>query len=313
MDFLQQFSELVNGGITWFFTSFFNDLIKFFADALANITGGSDLILQMQFVKNGIAYSQAVCLAILVPKVLWEGFNTYILYESGDPDQDPTGVLVRSTQALFMVLFLPWVIETAFRFGIMVATDVAGLDMGQMTFSDWGAALSGIILSRGLSVVIPLIVCLVLLLIVFIQSTIRGAELVQMAVTGSWFALNLTSNNKSVWETWIRQLFILCLTQALQIFMVKGGLAFLTVGAAIEAASPGSVSGPVAGGVGGATHDIKSVGVLALIGWLWVTAKTPSWLKQFSYSTGFTGAMGGAVKQGGMMTAQRAIYRSVVK
>jgi hypothetical protein len=49
--------------------------------------------------------------------------------------------------------------------------------------------------------------------------------------------------------------------------------------------------------------------IMMLIGWLWVTYKTPGWLKGYVYSSGTSKAAGGAVQSGGQMLLMRTIMR----
>lgn len=273
-------SDIVDSGIANFFANFFENLITFFATTLANIMGTSLNVLDMPLVQNGIKYAQALAFTILVIKVMNEAFQTYILYQNGDPDSDPSGLLIRTGQAVAIIATLPWIVTQLFIFGTKIALDVARLGTGQVGIDDWSHIIGMIIASRGVVVALFFIVIVIMLLIVGIQATIRGAELALMAVVGPVMALNITANNRNIWSSWFKQVVIICTTQALQIFMLQGVLALL-VGA------------------------ISSNGLLLIFGWLWVTIKTPKYLQQFAHSTGFSGAIGGTVKQAGSMALMR--------
>jgi hypothetical protein len=49
--------------------------------------------------------------------------------------------------------------------------------------------------------------------------------------------------------------------------------------------------------------------VIFLFGWIWVTIKMPKMIQQFVYSSGFSGAAGGAGKQMGMMVLSKVIMK----
>lgn len=279
-------TDIVDNAITRFLTNIFEQLITFFAETLANIMSSSLNVLQMPLVENGIRYAQALAFTILVLKATNEAFQTYIMYQNGDPDSDPSGLLIRTGQAVAVISTLPWIVTQIFTFGTKVAQDVAGLGTGKTGVSDW-AAISGLVLSTGGSIVVILAIILALgLLIVSIQASIRGAELALMSVIGPIMALNITANNRNVWNAWFKQVLIICVTQGLQIFMIQGVLGILS--------RPSS--------------SVNEAGFLVILGWLWVTIKTPKYLQQFAYSTGFTGAIGSAGKQVGSIYLMRKMF-----
>jgi hypothetical protein len=273
--------DIVTNGIAKFLANFFEELITLFATTLANIMSSSLNVLQIPLVENGIKYAQALAFTILVLKATNEAFQTYILYENGDPDADPGGLLVRTAQATAIIATLPWIVMQIFTFGTKLALDVAGLGTGKTGIADW-AFLTTVILDTGGSVIALFCIALaIMLLIVAIQATIRGAELALMAVLGPIMALNITSTNRSVWSAWFKQVIIVCTAQAIQIFLLQGALGLITSG------------------------SVSSNGLLLVFGWLWVTIKSPKYIQQFAYSTGFTGAIGGTAKQTGSMYVMR--------
>lgn len=278
---------MINDGIANFFENIFNELINFFASALSDIMSTALHVINEPFVQNAIFYAQTLAFTILVLKGMAEAMNTYILHKNGDPDADPKGLVIGIGQAVAVIATLPFIVQQTFDFGTKVANDVAGLSTGQAGIADW-AFLTGAFAATGGAVIwifaIFLVICL---LVVAIQATIRGAELALMAVVGPIMALNLTSNNTNVWSAWFKNLLVLTLTQALQIFMLKGTLTMLT-------------SRAMSGG-----------GLLLVFGWIWVTIKTPKFLQQFAHSTGFTGAVGGGASKVGSMYFMRKMMTKV--
>lgn len=278
---MQDFLDFVSKCVNYFFTSFFNDLISFFGDVLADIMGTSMSVLDLPLVQNATHYAQGLAFTILVIKTMSEVFQTYILYQNGDPDADPTGVLVRTAQAVAVIATLPFIVEQVFQFGSKVAHDIAALDVGSTSVADFVGMLSSIIASSGAVIPLFLTAIAILFLVVAIQAAIRGAELTLMSVLGPIMALNLTANNRSVWSAWFKQLVIICTAQGLQILMLNGTISLLT------------------------NKSVTGGGLLTVVGWLWVTIKTPKFVQQFAYSTGFTGTVGGTAKQAGSMALMR--------
>lgn len=275
--------DLIKDGTFSFFANFFELLISFFGSNLSDLMSTAINVLDMPLVVNVVKYAQILAIALLVVKAGSEIFTTYILYENGDPDADPAGVLVRTAQAAAIIFFMPWLIREIFTFGTKVAKDVAMLRTGSSSVSDWSYITGISVASQGSVFIIFMIIILVMLLIISIQAAIRGAELALMSVLGSIMALNLTANNRSIWSAWLRQVIIICVSQALQIFMISGALSLMI------------------------NRSLSSNGMFIVFGWLWVTIKTPNYVKQFAYSTGLTSSIGGAAKQAGSMVLMRKI------
>lgn len=273
--------KIVFNGISGFFSSFFEEFIKYFATLLSDVMSTSMNVLSMPLVQNGITYAQALAFTVLVLKVMNEAFQTYILYQNGDPDADPSGLVVRTAQAVAVIGALPWIVLQIFTLGSKLTLDVAGLQTGKAGISDWVFITSQIVGTQGIIVAIFGLVLAIMLLIIAVQATIRGAELALMAVLGPIMALNLTSNNRSIWAAWIRQVIIICCSQALQIFMITGALSLVT------------------------SQSVSGGGITLIFGWLWVTIKAPKYVQQFAYSTGLTSSIGGTAKQAGSMAVMR--------
>lgn len=274
--------KLIKSTFEFIFINFFNDLFKTFSVFLVDIMSLSRKVLEMPFVQNGVSYAQALAFALLSAKVLSEGISQYILYQSGDPDADPSGLIIRTGKSIAVISTLPWIVLQIFTFGTKVATDVANLGAGKMGSSDISFLSTFVVSTGGLPVAIMGIIILIMFLVVAIQSTIRGAELALMAVLGPIMALNLTSNNQSIWGAWLKQVIVICVSQALQIFMIKGVFTLIVTG-------------------------VSTGGLLLVFGWLWVTIKSPKYLQQFAHSTGFSGAVGGTAKQAGSMAVMRMV------
>jgi len=273
-------SKLLDIAIAAFLSDLIDDLISYFSNILVDIMGLSQNIFNMPIVQNGIKYSQTLAFTILVIKVINEAYQTYILYQNGDPDADPTGLLVRTAQAVAVIAVLPWIVSQLFMFGTKVATDVANLSSGRMSYLDWQYIKIWLNPIMGLSFgPIFCIIIVIMLLIVAFQATIRGAELALMSVLGPIMALNITANNRGIWSSWFRQVVIICTSQAMQIFMLAGAMSLIS------------------------SQSISNKGLLFFYGWLWVAIKSPKYVQQFAYSTGFTKTLGGTVKNVGSTAA----------
>jgi hypothetical protein len=278
--------QTIVSGITTFLTSLFNSIISFFGNYFTHIWSTSLNIVTSPLVQNGIHYSQVLAITILGIKAMNEGFQTYILHEAGDPSQDPKGLIVRTGQAVAVIATLPEIVTQIFTFGTKVAVDVANLSTVQISSVDWTALTNLVNGKDALIMVIFLLIIAICFIVISIQASIRGAELALMAVLGPIMALNLSSSNRSIWSAWFKQVVIICCTQALQLYLIQGFLALLI------------------------SQTITADNLIFIFGWLWVTIKSPKYIQQFAYSSGFTGTVGGTAKQAGTMVMMRRMMAS---
>jgi hypothetical protein len=280
LNFIDMLVQMVSGFLTYIYTA----LIETFSFAIADMMGLAVAVMSLPFVKNAVSYSQQLALAILAAKVMSEGIQTYILRQNGDPDSDPTGLIIRTAQSVAVISCLPWIVEQIFIFGTKVMSDVSNLGYGEVELSGLGELIGGYIANE-LMLGIVCIVIVVSFLVIGIQIGIRGAELAVMSILGSIIALNLTSNNRSLWSSWFKQIVIISVSPAIQLFMINGAIVLLTI------------------------EGFGSLHVLLVFGWLWATIKTPAFVKQFAYSNGVGGAIGGTAKQAGSMALMRAMMK----
>ncbi len=277
-------SKIISTAINDFFASIYDSIAKTFGNAIANIMSSSLDIFQLPFVQHVMDYAQTLAFTIIIAKTMYEAYQTYILYQLGDPDADVLGLLIRTVQAVATVACLPWVVNLVYTFGTKVAHDVANIGTGGSQVADWNNILFSLENGSGeIAIILYCIMVLICFLVVAIQASIRGAEFAILAVIGPLMALNITVSNRSMWNAWLKQIITIALTQALQIFMIQGSFYFLA---------------KVADGW---------TAMLILVGWLWVTLKTPKFVQQFLHSTGFTGSVSGATKQAGYMAMMKLV------
>lgn len=286
MDWL---SNYVTEAINSFLNGIIEEYIQLFGDILVKIMGIAGIVLDYPAVKNGILYAQGIAGAILVAKVANDALQTYILRTNGDPDADPGGLLVRTFKAAAVISCVPWIVRWIYEFGTTMANDIATLK-GVQSVTDLNAFFSVTYLVNGSGVMLVItIVGLIMLLFVFLQTFIRAAELGLLAVIGPVLALSLSSTNTSMFSAWFRETIIISVSQALQIFMVK---------TAFYAFSYGLTD-----------TSMKTYAGLMFLGWIWVTLKTPKFLKQFAYASGLGSASGGAAQSAITMVVMKAVSK----
>lgn len=284
--------NLINDAVERFFRNLIESAINMFLSLLNGINTITVSILDLPIVNLTIVYAQGLAFSILAVKFMYEIWYNYILRQNGDPDADVAGVLVNVARSVVMIAAVPWLTKQMYVLGTAVASDIAALDGTSSPIYETDKLLNTIGAMQnafGGSIIIAAIMilaALVLFVIVLIQAFIRAAELAVLAVSGSLMALGLTNDSSQMFQTWWRELLSLSLTQAVQIFLLK--VSFLTL----------SIGTPV-----------PILNLLFFTGCVWVTYKSPSSIKQYLYSTGLGGAVGGSVKSLGSMVLMRRMLR----
>ncbi|MCY9763217.1 DUF6045 family protein [Paenibacillus alvei] len=286
--------DMIQESIEKWFTNLAADAVNAFLEFLNAVNGISSSVLDLPVVIDAIAYSQALALAILVAKFAFEIWYNNMLRQDGDSDSDLSGVMIRGSQAIAVVCAVPWIVRQAYKWGSDIAGDVAALP--GVNYETMRTPLEQLIHSALSSQFYPLLIslavlfALIILIIVLVQTFIRAAELAVAAAVGSFMALGLTNPNSQAFQSWWREVLNLSLAQAVQMFLIKCSFfALLNFNAAAW------------------------VNVMLFVGFVWVTYKSPTILKQYVYSTGFGRATAGAAQQVGSMAIMRRVMAKGVK
>lgn len=274
--------DLIWDGFVRTIENIYNEFSQFFA---VNMVESMEIGLEMinfTFVKNIIQYSQAVAYSLIVLLTAYHAVISYILWREGNPQGNP-GELVK--QALFGVALIssvPWLVKNVYTFGTYLAIDIA-----QKASFDFSSASPSFILNLAAKSIFAFtvggLICLILWLIIVIQSYIRAAEIVFLAVSGPVLMVRGFSELSNHW--W-KNLISVSITQAIIIIMVKLAIVSMTYFT----------------GTGGANE------LLLLIGILWVAIKTPSTVKEYAYLTGVGRAITGTAQSVGSFYLMRKAF-----
>ena len=293
---------LVEQAIENFLQKIVEQAINMFLTFLAAINGMASDVLSMDVVKQGIGYSQALAGTILVTKIAYEAWTTYVLRQNGDPDADPGGLLIRSILSAAFIGGMPWLVPWLYKFGTTVANDVAKLPgVNYDSASTPIESLLSATISSGSSIFfifLAVIFAVIVFIIILIQTFIRAAELAIAAVVGSFMALGLTNSSSQAFSSWFKEMLALALTQAVQLFMIK--VSFFAL-ATFQVDGGKHATFQVDGGN-------PLFRLFLFCGFLWVTYKSPSILKSYIHSTGVGKAVGGAAQSVGTMMMMRKMF-----
>ena len=271
--------NIFNNIIEKILTNFYNSCVNVFSTWFADFSKIFIDFNNLDLVKNTLSYTQLLAITLLASKALIELFNTYVLWQNGDPDADPTGNLIRVAQAVAFIFCGPWLISTAYQFGVKVTTDILKLSSGIRTNIDI-MNLASTFYSDALMLVLISLVILILILVVMFQIGFRSAEIVMLQVACPIFALNATTENKGIWGIFIRYTISITLTQSVQMFLLKCFFA---------------TASHIGTDVNGFTWT------MLVISWLVVAIKSPKIIQMLIQSGSVGGGMGGAARQLGSM------------
>ncbi|MBJ6360506.1 conjugal transfer protein TrbL family protein [Paenibacillus sp. GCM10012307] len=287
-------SWLINEAIENYIKGIIEQGINFFLQFLNAINGMAGEVLGLPVVTQAIIFSQALAGTILVSKIAFEAWMTYIMRMSGDPDADPGGLLIRSMASAAIISSMPWLVKWFYEFGTAVAGDVAklpGVDL-QNAATPMERLLNMATGGGGqfiFFVFLGIIFAVIVFIIILIQTFLRAAELAVAAIIGSFMALGLTNSNSQAFGAWFKELLTLCMAQAIQMVLVK--ISFFTL---------------TDFNFGGGTALFS---LFLFCGFLWVTYKSPSILKQYIHSTGVGKVAGGAAQSVGSMVLMRRFLK----
>jgi hypothetical protein len=290
---LFDFGQIISDAVEFFLEQVVDGMFSMIAGLMVNISSSAILVLELELVKQAIIYSQVIAISLLTLKIVFEGTHTYILRQSGDPDSDPGGILIRAAQSIAIITAVPWLVRNLYMFGSTVANDVSklpGVDY-KTTANPLKALWDVYSATSGPTITlfaIGIIIGLVMIIVVIVQSFIRAGELAVIAVVGAWMSVSLGGTNNGVFVTWWKELLAISLTQAIQIFLIK---------VAFSALVPGAFGLTVA--------NNPFTALLLFIGILWVCIKSPSILRSYIHSTG-TGKVAG---QAGSMVIMKMAMR----
>lgn len=283
-------SWLVGAAIEDYFKKLVEQAINLFLQFLSAINGMSAQVLDMPVVTSGILYSQVVAGSILAVKVAFEAWTTYVLRQNGDPDADPGGLFFQAVTAAAFIGGAPWLVRWIYSFGTTVAGDIAKLP--GVDYASAGSPMEQLLdmvtseATYPLFMAVAVLFALFIFVVILIQTFIRAAELAVVAVVGSFMAMGLTNSNSTAFSSWFKELVNVSMAQAVQMYLIK--VSFFTLTYFQFAGMP-------------------LFNLFLFCGFLWVTYKSPTILKQYIYSTGLGRVAGGAAQSVGSTMLMRKI------
>ncbi len=220
-----------------------NNWISYFQEVFANLSQGTFFIEKFAASVLGTtarasAYEvmYTYCALLLVLKLLWKGWNVYVLWNSGDPEVPPGELLRGAAWAIVVTAAFP----LAYEIGVSVALEVVDTVLkffnistpgvsGIGSLEQLGTALANITSGGGLSVILALVFIIVYLLLL-LKMLAQGAELFVFRLAVPIAAIGLVNSDGGAWTGYMQMLLREVFTVMMQYFCVILGAKILAGG-----------------------------------------------------------------------------------
>ncbi|MGN0304935.1 MAG: conjugal transfer protein TrbL family protein [Lachnospiraceae bacterium] len=163
--------------------------------------------------------------SLIILKFLKKGFACYVLWTDGDPDTEPTALVVRFMEAVAVAVSFPllygWLAEIVQEFiGELMAAVTTG------TSYDWQAWVNGIS-SLGLTTAIFGLIFVVCYFLLYFQFLMRGLEILILRIGMPMACVGLLDNDKGIFNTYLNKFFQSTLAVVIQIVLCKLGVGMM--------------------------------------------------------------------------------------
>lgn len=163
--------------------------------------------------------------SLIILKFLKKGFECYVMWTDGDPDMEPTGLVIRFMQAVAVAVCFPilysWMAEITE--GLIVELMTA---IGVATDYDWQAWVNGIS-SLGLTTAIFGLIFVICYFMLYFQFLMRGLEIMILRIGMPMACVGLLDNDKGVFKTYINKFFQSTMAVVIQICLCKLGVGMM--------------------------------------------------------------------------------------
>lgn len=161
-------------------------------------------------------YTQAVLLATL--KLLWKGFQIYILHRDGDADNPPSEQIVGMIMCIAAMVSFPTLYKimanTTQEIADSILKNLGGAEKINM-LQGWGDI--SVIPKPGGLIIIFCLVYAVMVLVLLINLLTRGAELLIMRLGVPFACLGLIDSDGGIFKGYMQQFFKLMATSVIQV------------------------------------------------------------------------------------------------
>lgn len=211
---------VLNGAVA-FIDSMLADLIPMtlHADQYMTAAGGGSMVDVLFQILLGFGVS------LIILKFLKKGFECYVMWTDGDPDSEPTQLIIRFVQAVAVAVCFPvmygWLADITEDLTNQLVTAI-----GASTNYDWQAWVNGLS-SAGLVTAIFGLIFVICYFILYFQFLMRGVEIMILRIGLPLACTGLLDNDKGVFKTYLTKFFQSTVAVMVQISLCKLGVGMM--------------------------------------------------------------------------------------
>ncbi|MDL2225561.1 DUF6102 family protein [Eubacteriales bacterium OttesenSCG-928-M02] len=166
--------------------------------------------------------------SVIVLRILYKGFESYIGWTDGDPDADPLQMLTRFIKALAVAICFPQLYEILTSVAeSLIDTTLAAIGVGLDT--NFSAIVNGVA-SAGIFTALCSVIFFVMFLLMYIQFLMVGLEILILRIGLPFAACGLIDSDKGVFGPYMKKFFMSTLTVVVQICVCKLGISLMING-----------------------------------------------------------------------------------
>ena len=211
---------VLNGAVA-FIDSMLADLVPMtlHADQYMTAASGGSMVDVLFQILLGFGVS------LIILKFLKKGFECYVMWTDGDPDSEPTQLIIRFVQAIAVAVCFPvmygWLADITESLTNQLITAI-----GASTNYDWQAWVNGLS-SAGLVTAIFGLVFVICYFILYFQFLMRGVEIMILRIGLPLACTGLLDNDKGVFKTYLTKFFQSTVAVMVQISLCKLGVGMM--------------------------------------------------------------------------------------
>jgi len=211
---------LLNGAIAYI-DSLLTDIVPLtlYAEKYMTTLSGTNITEELFNILFGFGVS------LIVLKFLKKGFETYVTWTDGDPDEEPLSLLTNFFKAMAVAICFPTIYGWLGQI-VEEMTNQLLAAIGTSTSYNWAAWVSGIS-SLGLVTAIFGLVFIICYLILYFQFLMRGLEIMILRIGVPLACAGLLDNDRGVFKAYSQKFIQSTLAVVVQISLSKLGVGLM--------------------------------------------------------------------------------------
>ena len=261
-----------------------SDVIENFTDMIELVFSlGTDIALgnSMSGVNAASLCTQGLAGMILCCMAAKQIFTTYITETDGDPDMEPTQILVKYSLAMAVIWSSMVMFQIVVKWGNKFTDALIGsADLEFKNVLDAALGLFGIGTTNFLIGPFLLALYIIAIFIFAFKAGVRGAELAVFRIILPIMACDMITPSRERWNSFVTSFLVTVFGYSLQILLFRISLQLLVM-----------------------THMDPAMNFTMAFAFIWLAIVMPDWLKKFSYSSGLGNTAGRTGQSGAILVA----------